>query len=334
MATITGTKSDFFRASRNYFDLAKSCKEAGNYEEAVVHYTNAISLSVAANDTDVAGVYAMRGDAYFEWCKYNEAIRDFTLALNKISSLRNPGVIYLRRGYAYNKIGNREAAISDYKNAADMGDEYAKQNLKSMGVQYITEADRKAQAEAEAKAVRDQAEAEAKAVRDKIEATWDNAKYKARFDEIHNLWNEGEINNRKAFSVFKEFAEGGYPPAQGYLGMCYENGYGCFKNKKKAAEWYEKAADQGLMGACHDIGMCYYEGKGVKKDLTKAAKYFLKGAELGDNNAQFRLAHCYKDGEGVPQDYAKAAEWFRKAAALGDDYAQKGIDKLKAEGKI
>lgn len=47
-------------------------------------------------------------------------------------------------------------------------------------------------------------------------------------------------NEEKAFSLFKQAAERGYPEAMGWLAACYQYGYGTEVNSLAAVQWLEK----------------------------------------------------------------------------------------------
>lgn len=52
-------------------------------------------------------------------------------------------------------------------------------------------------------------------------------------------------NEEKAFSLFKQAAERGYPEAMGWLAACYQYGYGTEPNSLAAVQWLEKASAAG-----------------------------------------------------------------------------------------
>lgn len=52
-------------------------------------------------------------------------------------------------------------------------------------------------------------------------------------------------NDHKAFALFKEAAERGFPEAMGWLAACYQYGYGTEVNSLAAVQWLEKAASLG-----------------------------------------------------------------------------------------
>lgn len=57
---------------------------------------------------------------------------------------------------------------------------------------------------------------------------------------LFNTWHM-EKDLIRAFSLFKETAETGYPHAMCNLGMMYQDGLGCVQSSEKAKYWFEKA---------------------------------------------------------------------------------------------
>ena len=54
-----------------------------------------------------------------------------------------------------------------------------------------------------------------------------------------------DARSRKAARYFQKAANKGYGPAQYYLGLCYQNGYGVYQDSAKAEMWFKKGAEQG-----------------------------------------------------------------------------------------
>ena len=71
-------------------------------------------------------------------------------------------------------------------------------------------------------------------------------------------------NEEKAFSLFKQAAERGYPEAMGWLAACYQYGYGTEVNSLAAVQWLEKAASLGSREAAQALQYLYKEIKGMK----------------------------------------------------------------------
>jgi TPR repeat protein len=118
----------------------------------------------------------------------------------------------------------------------------------------------------------------------------------------------------KAFALFRQSAESGYPPALCDLGVCYENGQGTEPDLSKALALYREAARRGYpMGQCN-LGVLYYHGIGVPRNFGKAALLFARAAEQRLPRAQSLLGVCYEFGNGVPRDERKAFLLYQEAA--------------------
>ncbi len=75
--------------------------------------------------------YINRGNAYKGKGEYDQAIADFTKAIELDPKVADA---YNNRGYAYEKKGETNQALVDYKKASELGNADAKDNLKRLGV--------------------------------------------------------------------------------------------------------------------------------------------------------------------------------------------------------
>ncbi|AIF54127.1 tetratricopeptide repeat protein [Pelosinus sp. UFO1] len=84
----------------------------GNFSRSIDDFTKAIELNPAAH------FYDGRGNAYGCMGKYNEAIRDFEKAVQL-----NPkeGMAYFNLAQAYDQLGDKERALSNYQQASEIG---------------------------------------------------------------------------------------------------------------------------------------------------------------------------------------------------------------------
>ena len=71
-------------------------------------------------------------------------------------------------------------------------------------------------------------------------------------------------NDDKAFALFKEAADRGFPEAMGWLAACYQYGYGTEVNSLAAVQWLENAASLGSREAEQALQYLYKEIKGMK----------------------------------------------------------------------
>ena len=109
----------------------------GKYAEAVTDYTKAIKFGIALQELGTPRLYRARGLAHLELYQYQEAIADFTQAIQKIDDLVKArpafgtysplkelrGDNLLSRGTGYASLGGLNEAMRDYKQACALGNE-------------------------------------------------------------------------------------------------------------------------------------------------------------------------------------------------------------------
>ncbi len=134
------------------------------------------------------------------------------------------------------------------------------------------------------------------------------------------------LPNAANIKKYRRAAEQGSAPAQFYLSMMYNSGYGVRQNHAEAVTWLLKAAEQDHAQAQNNLGGMYNSGLGVPPDYAEAVKWFRKAAELGDAAAQKNLAAKYGNGHGVPQNYAEAYVWSSIAVLSGNERARGNRD--------
>lgn len=141
----------------------------------------------------------------------------------------------------------------------------------------------------------------------------------------YNGKNGAPQNYNKAVYWFQKSADLDNDNAQGFLGWCYEFGYGVNQNYSFAVYWYQKSADQGNSNAYNNLGRCYYSGNGVEQDYKKAFYWYKKAADSGSAYGQNNLGECYQYGAGTEQDYAEAVYRYKRAAVDGIARAQNNL---------
>ena len=72
---------------------------------------------------------------------------------------------------------------------------------------------------------------------------------------------------------------------------------------EKAFSLYKEAAEGGIIQAWDKLGEYYQNGIGTKKSEKDAFEAYKKGAAYGDENAQFHLAKCYYFGSGMEKTF-------------------------------
>ena len=86
---------------------------------AIEEFDEAIDL-----DLNYAGAYDGRGYAYRLLGQYQNAINDYTMAVQLDSDYANAW-LYNERGYAYSQVGQYQNAINDYTMAVQLDSDYA-----------------------------------------------------------------------------------------------------------------------------------------------------------------------------------------------------------------
>ncbi len=138
-----------------------------------------------------------------------------------------------------------------------------------------------------------------------------------------------EADPEAAFRLYSRAAEQDYPPAQLFLGRCYEHGIGVEADPHQAIKFYRQAAVDELPVAMGMLGWCYENGIGVPIDLPQATKWYRKGAELEDSGCQAQLAECLELGRGVERNLPEAFLWYLKAEKEGMDVTE-GLTRVKS----
>jgi TPR repeat protein len=132
----------------------------------------------------------------------------------------------------------------------------------------------------------------------------------------------------QALAWYRKAADQGYATAQFGLGTMYQSGEGLPQDYAQAVAWYRKAADQGYAAAQSNLGIMYEKGQGVPQDYTQAVEWYRKAADRGNAVAQNNLGILYEEGQGVPQDHTQAVEWYQKAANQGSTSAKENLAPL------
>jgi localization factor PodJL len=129
----------------------------------------------------------------------------------------------------------------------------------------------------------------------------------------------------------RKLADGGYAPAEFYLGQLYQEGKaGLKKDPAQARGWLERAAEGGDRTAMHNLALDEHEGVGGPRNSAAAAEWFRRAAELGLVDSQFNLAAIYEHGDGVSQNPAEAYKWYLIASRAGDAESKAGALRVRA----
>jgi tetratricopeptide (TPR) repeat protein len=95
----------FASSSTRFFDLGVAKVNSGNYQEALINFTEAIE-----EKNNLRAAYSNRCLVYLQLEKYENAVSDCTKAINLSP---NNTEAYLNRGLAYFRLGNYQASIND-----------------------------------------------------------------------------------------------------------------------------------------------------------------------------------------------------------------------------
>ena len=126
--TLKGQLEKTQEAAAGYYDLGNSYHGLGDYQQAIKDFDRAIEL-----DPQLAEAYWGRGRTYHGLGDYQQAIKDFDRAIELDPKLAEA---YWDRGKTYNDLGKHQQAIDDWKRAAQLGNEGAKDFLRSKEIKW------------------------------------------------------------------------------------------------------------------------------------------------------------------------------------------------------
>ena len=112
-AQTSEPSAETFRYTKALLEQADSAYNKGDFQQAIRDYTQAIALN-----PNNAGLYGLRGLAYYDVKDYSSAIRDFNqaIALNP-----NDAYAYGNRGVIYSKLKDYSSAIRDLTQSIALG---------------------------------------------------------------------------------------------------------------------------------------------------------------------------------------------------------------------
>ncbi len=99
------------------FERGNAYAQAGNYEDAIQDFSNAIDIA-----PHFADAYNSRGRALGRMGKHEQAIGDFTQTISLDPGNAN---VYADRGVAYGSLGQHAQAISDFTYAITLNPNFA-----------------------------------------------------------------------------------------------------------------------------------------------------------------------------------------------------------------
>ena len=140
----------------------------------------------------------------------------------------------------------------------------------------------------------------------------------------HETGTGTEKNYQKAFDLYEQAAQNGYPFANLKMAYYYEDGLiGEKEDLAKALENFQKAADNDLAEGMYNVGRFYRYAVGLPENPQLAIENFLKASEGGDGQAMIEMAAIYEyEYGGYEFDAQKAMDYMQQAADMGYPYAQ------------
>ena len=134
--------------------------------------------------------------------------------------------------------------------------------------------------------------------------------------------NEDEGNAAKAIEYFNKAIERNSNYARVELALCYETGQGLEKDFAKAFELYAQAAEAGYPFANLKMGYYYEDGLiGESKDLVKAFENFKIASDADLAEATYNIGRFYRYSIGIPENPEEAIKNFEAASAQGEGQA-------------
>jgi len=157
------------------------------------------------------------------------------------------------------------------------------------------------------------------------------------FTDAADEWRKGDYP--AAVKDYRAAAEGGYAPAQTFVGWLYRFGRGGLgKDNTEAVRMFKLAADQGDAEGTNNLGIMYLKGLGgLQKDMLEALRLYKVAAEKGSANAAKNVGDFYLNGlGGIAKDEVEALKWYQQALAMGsaDAYYSLGIMYDKGVGGL
>lgn len=181
---------------------------------------------------------------------------------------------------------------------------------------------------------------------------------------------EGTPRNLDAgLAWMKKSAEGGYGPAQAFLGVAYTLGQGMAIDRKLGEYWSRKGAAQGVELANFMVAQHFenihsspeeqahalhwlkfyaengfipaYNEIGYRLMMTakddaqrkEAFGWYMKSAKALDPSGLNNVAYSYEVGQGAPQSDEAALGWYEMAAIAKSPPGQTGFARLLEQGR-
>jgi len=105
-------------------------------------------------------------------------------------------------------------------------------------------------------------------------------------------------------------------------------------DNKKAYELFKEAAASGLASAQCNYGLLFYNGDYVEQDYNESFIWLEKAAKQGYDKAQYYLAKQYENGYGVNVNIEQSLYWYKMSAKNAYKKAYKRLNYLNKNIEI
>lgn len=278
---------------------------------------DAMDVDAHGSQKDVSYIYykATKGDPknqYFAGKLFQEGVgvkKDYDKAFDFFQKSAAAGFVkseialgdMYRNGYSVPK--NMRLAVKHYLNAAERGDQEAKDILDKMDVESVL--DLNSMEYLSYKALNGEAAKQ----------------YQLYLKYYHG--NGVPVNYDLALDYCQRAANDGYEKAMMTMANLYMKGMLVNRDPRTSFDWYRRAALVGNDSAKFMLAEMYATGEGVKRDEARAVRYYLAAANDGIGAATRRLGQYNLRDYVNPNDI----EFIKYQAMLGDLKSQLAIGK-------
>lgn len=135
------------------------------------------------------------------------------------------------------------------------------------------------------------------------------------------------IDEKEAMRWFKLSVDRECNEARVTLGDIYCS-YDTFEDYERAYKLYTDAMEDGYPPAFYKLGMMNYEGMGRPPNLSVALKFFRNGAEKNDTDCNFMVGKMSYLGEGTRKDTSLGIRILNIAERMGSADAKEFLNKI------
>ena len=304
-------------------DLIKGFNPVNKLDEAVKYYKKAAVKNQTDALTDLAFLYENGLVGEPNPQKALELYKN-AIELKNARAMNNLASMYLKGVITtLSKSQLEKEAFSLYEKSADLG--YVK-GLTNLGICYLKGIG-VAKDTVNAKKLFKEA-----AVQKDPDAMFYIAYFKlkgASLDVNDEEYFEAADQLRYVISVDKSNSDAYY-----YLGYLYENGFGVDQDYKTASFYYSKSvivSNETNGKAMYKLANMLYSGKTGYTDTNRAYQLYTKAAELGDKDAIYVLGVLHEQGLNVEKNVEVAYKLFEQGANMGhaDSKVQLALMALK-----